>query len=107
MAIRAGGEFTRPDALTLLRPGGDEHYQQRPTRFIDSETGEQWLRAGEMAAFIRWVLGVEPLSGRTLRSRLGEVGVVGRRFEDYRPPHPKLNLYQLPEDLFPDPEGNR
>lgn len=101
MALKSAGEFTRPDALSLVRPGNadEQRYQQRPARFVDETTGEQWLRAGEMATYLRWVLGVEPLSHKLLRSRLKEIGVVGRVFEDYRPPHPKLNLYQLTDEL--------
>jgi hypothetical protein len=99
MVLKHQGEFTKPDALVLARPGEDQRYIQRPVRFIDSATGEQWVRAGELATYIRWVLGVEPLSHATLRARLSEVGVVGRLFEDYHPPHPKLNLYGLTEEL--------
>ena len=99
MAIKAQSEFSRTDALALGRPGETEGYQQRPVRFIDAQTGQQWVRAGETAAFVRWVMGVEPLSGATLRARLHEIGVEGRLFEDYRPPHPKLQLYELTEAL--------
>lgn len=99
LALKGQGEFTRADALVLLRPGNadEARYIQRPVRFVDAQTGDQWLRAGELATFVRWVVGVEPMSHGTLRARLHEIGVVGRLFEDYRPPHPKLNLYQLPE----------
>jgi hypothetical protein len=100
MAMKSLGEFTRSDAEALRRPGEDRGYMQRPVRFIDSTTGDQWLRAGETATFVRWVIGVEPLSGATLKARLHEIGVVGRPFEDYRPPHPKLNLYQLTDRLI-------
>jgi hypothetical protein len=106
MALRQAGEFTRPDAEQLRR-GTDERYQQRPIRFVDSQTGEQWLRAGEVATYLRWVLGVEPLSHASLRARLIEIGVVGRYFEDYRPPHPKLSLYQLTEALIETVDGGR
>ena len=102
MAIKAQREFTKTDALSLVRPSGngDEQYQQRPIRFVDKQTAEQWLRAGEAATFVRWVVGVEPMSHGTLRARLHEIGVTGRRFEDHRPPHPKLNLYQLTDELI-------
>jgi hypothetical protein len=101
MAIKHVGEFTKPDALSLVRPGDVEQtrYQQRPCRFIDKTTGEQWLRTGETAAFIRWVVGVEPLSHATLRARLHEIGVDGKLFEAWQPPHPKLQLYSLPDEL--------
>ena len=100
MALKRAGEFTRTDALELGRPGETEGHQQRPVRFIDSETGDQWVRAGETAAYVRWVLGVEPLAAATLRARLVEVGVVGRLFEDYRPPHPAATLTSLAEALI-------
>jgi hypothetical protein len=101
MAIKAQGTFAKSDALSLVRPGNnDEHYQQRPIRFVDKDTGEQWMRTGETATYVRWVVGVEPLSHATLRARLHEIGMTGRLFEDYRPPHPKLSLYQLPAELI-------
>jgi hypothetical protein len=108
MAIRRAGTFTKGDALALVRPGdaGDMRFAQRPTRFVDSSTGEQWIRAGETATYLRYVIGVEPLPHGTLRARLREIGIVGRYFEDYRPPHPKLALYQLTDELIEqvDPE---
>ena len=61
MALKAHGEFTRPDALSMLR-GGDPQWQRRPVRVIDRVTGEQYVRAGEAATFVRYVLGAEPLS---------------------------------------------
>lgn len=105
MAIRHAGEFTKPDAQQMLRGGEDQRWQQRPSRFIDSNTGEQWIRPGETATYLRHIVGVEPLSHSTLRARLREIGVVGRQFEDYRPPHPKLGLYQLSESLIEFVDG--
>lgn len=107
MAIRAAGEFTKSDALSMIRPsnGDAEHYQQRPSRFIDAQTGEQYLRSGETACYLRWVVGVEPLSHATLKARLHEIGVVTRPFEDYRPPHPKLQLCQLTDELIEQVTG--
>ena len=49
---------------------------------------------------VRLVVAVEPLSHATLRARLHEIGVVGRLFEDYHAPHPKVQLYQLPDELI-------
>lgn len=100
MALRRAGEFTRSDALALVRPGTeDTHFQQRPARLVDVTTGDQWVRAGETACYVRWVCGVEPLSHGMLRARLQEIGVVGRLFEDHRGVHPKANLYQLSDAL--------
>jgi hypothetical protein len=98
MALRNLGEFKRPDALALLRPSED--WSRRPVRFIDEESDEQWVRAGETATFVRWVCGAEPLAFSTLRGRLHQIGVEWRPFEDYRPPHPKINLYQLTDELI-------
>jgi len=104
MAIRRAGEFRRGDAEQMRR-GADPGLQRRPTRVVDAMTGEQWIRPGELAAYVRWVLGVEPLSHGTLRARLQEIGVDGRYFEDRRPPHPKLALYRLSESLIEGLEG--
>lgn len=103
MAIRHAGEFRKPDAQQMLR--GDERWQQRPCRFIDSQTGNQWIRPGETATYLRHIVGVEPLSHSTLRARLREIGVLRQHFEDYRPPHPKLDLYQLTESLIEYMDG--
>jgi hypothetical protein len=106
MAIKQAGQFMKGDALQLLR-GAEDRYQQRPLRFLDSQTGEQWLRVGETATYLRWVLGIEPLSPATMRARLVEIGVVGKLFEDYRPPHPKLRLLQLTEPLIEAVDGGQ
>lgn len=105
MAVKHAGEFMRPQALTLLK--SNDGYCHRPIRFLDCQTGEQWLRAGETGAFIRYVLGVEPLSPGYLKARLSEIGVVHRPFEDYRPPHPKLRMYQLTEELIEGAEDDQ
>jgi hypothetical protein len=99
MAMRDHGEFTRPDALALARPASADGWARRPVRFVDEQTQEQFVRAGETAAFVRWVCGKEPLSHSTLQGRLHQIGVEARRFEDYRPPHPKMVLFRLSEEL--------
>lgn len=99
MAIRAAGEFGKTEALSLVRGGEVDGWRQLPTRFIDAQTGEHWLRVGETATYIRYVIGVEPLPHSTLRARLHEIGIEGHGFEDYRPPHPKLQLYRLTGEL--------
>jgi hypothetical protein len=102
MALRNAGTFGKAEALSMIRPtdNGGPSYQQRPSRFIDEATGEQWVRPNELASYLRYVVGVEPLSHATLRARLREIGVAGQHFEDYRPPHPKLALYQLTDGLI-------
>jgi hypothetical protein len=100
MAIRGAGEFVKSDAMAMLRPGdnGDSAWRQRPLRFVDKQTDEQWVRAAEAITFVRYVVGAEPLAPSTFRARLAEVGVEAKRFEDYRPPHPKALLYRLTEE---------
>ena len=72
---------------------------RRPVRFVDDKTGEQFIRAGETIAFVRYVAGERGLHQSTLRARLSEIGVQAVRFEHHYSPHPKAVLYQLPEDL--------
>ena len=100
MAMRKRGSFTRLDAVAFVHsPAADRDQLRRPLRFVDRETAKQWVRVSEAATYLRHVQGVEPLSYQSLRSRLGEIGVECRLFEDYRPPHPKLTLYQLTDEL--------
>ena len=97
MALRHLGEFTRPDALALK--DRREEALRRPVRFIDAQTNEQWVRAGETAAFVRYVVGVDRIAQSTLQGRLQQIGVEAQRFEDYRPPHPKNVLFRLTDAL--------
>jgi hypothetical protein len=97
MALRSQGEFVRRDAEQLVR--GVEGWQRRPVRFVDDQTADQFLRAGETATFLWHVVGVRDLTRPGLRARLAEVGVEGHRFEAYQPPHPKLMLFQLTGEL--------
>jgi hypothetical protein len=98
MALRNHGEFTRPDAEQFVRPS-EENSVRRPVRFVDEKTGEQFLRAGETATFVRHVVGERSLQYSTLRARLAEIGVEAVRFEHHFTPHPKAVLYQLTDDL--------
>ena len=101
MAIRAQGEFTKPDALALQNAhrNDDGRWLRRPIRFIDRHTGHQYLRAGETATYLRYVLGAEPLSGGSLKGRLQEIGVEAEYPQDRRAPHPKARLYRLSAEL--------
>jgi hypothetical protein len=98
MALRNHGEFTRPDAEQFVRPS-EENSVRRPVRFVDEQTGEQFLRAGETATFVRHVVGERSLQYSTLRARLAEIGVEAVRFEHHFTPHPKAVLYQLTDEL--------
>jgi hypothetical protein len=97
MAMRNQGEFVRRDAEQLVK-GGDG-WQRRPVRFVDDQTSEQFVRAGETATFVWHTIGVRQLTRPGLAARLAEIGVENRRYEDRRPPHPKLSLFRLTEDL--------
>ena len=110
MALRGQGEFVRRDAEQLVR--GTEGWQRRPVRFVDTQTGEQFTRAGETATFIWHVIGVRALTRPSLKARLAEIGVESLRFEAYKPPHPKLSLFKLNDELIeyaeassPEPES--
>ncbi len=103
VALREQGEFGHPEARALLNRS--DTWFPRPTRFVDRETGEHWLRAGETIAFVRWVCGAEPLSARSLRGRLAEIGVEAKHFQAWDPPHPKAWLYQLTPELVEYAEG--
>ena len=71
LAIRAHGEFKYLDAKALLSARRDDnpgllHY---PIRFVDCQTGEQWLRRGETATICAG--SSVPIRSRTDRSRAG------------------------------------
>lgn len=112
MAIRNHGEFTRPDAERFIRPS-EESSVRRPVRFVDEESGKQFLRAGETIVWVRHVAGERNMTYSSLRARLSEIGVEAVRFEHHLAPHPKAVLYQLSEELVeyveaasPSPESS-
>ena len=92
MAIKGSGEFTKSDALSMISPrsssNGDEHYQQRPTRFVDAQTGEQWPASGRdrRRSCATSSGSAKPLSHATLRARLHEIGMGGCSSRSTSPP---------------------
>jgi hypothetical protein len=79
---------TRPDALAALlarntfdylaaRRLTDPHEitPPRPALLLDTQTGEQWMRVGELAAFWRHVVGTPAISYRSIEGRLAAIGV--------------------------------
>ena len=106
IALRNCGEFGHPEARALLN-GNGEAWLPRPIRFIDRETGEQWLRAGETITFVRWVCGAEPMSPTVLRGRLARIGVEAKYFQHHHSPHPKALLYRLTPELIEYVESTR
>lgn len=88
-------EFGRPEAHAFIRR---ELVPDRwPALLVDDHTGERWVRAGELATYLRHVYGVKGgISQSTLDSRLAEIGVARLYMEVRRPTgHPKLVLYRL------------
>lgn len=104
LAFRKFGEFTRLDALAILR-SPEQTWTRRPTCLIDSATGEMWLRERESATYLREILGVKPLTYKSLEARFREIGIELKHFEDRRPPHPKANLYRVPKGYTGSPEA--
>jgi hypothetical protein len=100
LALREIGTFSRLDALAIVRQPTAQ-WPRRPLCLTDKHTRERWLRAGEAATFLRYIVGVQPLKQTTLDARWKEIGVERRYFQDYRPPHPKARLYCVPEGLDP------
>jgi hypothetical protein len=107
LAIREHGEFKFLDAKALLSARRDDNpaLLSYPIRFVDCQTGEQWLRMGETATYLRWVVGADPLSHGSLKGRLADIGVEARHFQDWHPPHPKAWLYRLTPELVEFVEG--
>lgn len=97
MALRAHGEFKQPDAVQMGRGG---EWTTRPVRFIDSETGEQWIRASEAFYFVKHVCGAEKVDRGKLTDRAAAIGVERSRFEHHAEPHPKAVLYRLTAALI-------
>ena len=94
--LRATGEFERPQAQRMVR--GELADDELPVVLIDKVTAERWIRAGELATYLRHVHGgfKGGLSQSTLDSRLAEIGVPRVRMEVRRGgEHPDLVLYRL------------
>jgi hypothetical protein len=92
-------QFTRRAALELSDPTIDPRIPARPVVVIDTVDSSRWVRAGELATYVRHVIGATPLAQGTLDARIGEIG--GRReFIEIRRGgwHPKVVLYRFPED---------
>ena len=109
MALRAAGEFKQADAIAM---GRTSDWVKRPTRLIDRETGEQWIRANETFYFAKHVCGSERVDRGKLTDRVAAIGVTHRKFEHHFDPHPKATLYQLTDALIeyvgdpPEPAGD-
>ena len=86
MALRAQGEFKQADAIQM---GRGAEWLKRPVRFVDQDTDEQWVRAGETFFFVKHVAGAEKVDRGKLRDRLGAIGMSCTRFEHHADPHPK------------------
>ena len=96
MMLRAHKMFDRRTANALaanqLEPG------RQHIMLVDSVTGWRYLRAGEVAAYIRHLIGPPPMSQPTLDARLAEIGVDRVRYEERRGrSHPSVVFYVLPD----------
>lgn len=97
-AVHERGEFDRRQAHRYLRSDLDprEHW----VALVDSQTGELWIRVGELAAYMRHVYGVGVLSQHDLDARIAEIGGDRERLdEDHRSRggrHISLIFYRFP-----------
>lgn len=100
-ALSARPEFRRKDAIYYLKTPNDElRSYERPVCLIDAVTGERWLRAGELATWMRHVSTAHQggLSQSTLDSLLAEIGVTRHRLQTTgsKTPHLSFTLYRVP-----------
>jgi hypothetical protein len=94
--LRRRPVFTRRAAFELGDPSVPPDKIVRPALVIDN-AGPYWLRALELATYVRHVVGVHT-SQSTLDARVAEVGVGREHFEVRRgKEHPELVLYRLSE----------
>ena len=80
--------------------GRGAEWLKRPVRFVDQDTDEQWVRAGETFFFVKHVAGAEKVDRGKLRDRLGAIGMSCTRFEHHADPHPKAVMYRLTDALI-------
>lgn len=99
MANHAASSFTRLDALSIVKHPEDV-WPRKPVCFLDRESRELWVRAGEAAIYLRHIVGVSPLRDRTLEARWKEIGITRHEYQDRRAPHPKARLYRVPKGFL-------
>ena len=88
--------FNRWSALTLEDSSVGPERKNRPVLLLDRETGERWVRAAEVATFVRHCVGAPPISQATLDGRMGVIGVKRVVYEVRRDDeHPRVVLYRL------------
>jgi hypothetical protein len=105
-ALRGRGQFTRRAAMEMGDPTVDPRALLRPVVLIDSADAARWVRAGELATYLRHVVGVT-IAQTTLDARVGEIGGKRERMERRTggTRHPAIVLYRLPEDDGEEPDG--
>jgi hypothetical protein len=98
LGIQAAGAF-EPRHARLMRDDVDErHWTRRPLRIADAITGLLWVRVGELATYLRHVLGLR-LGHGWLDGRMSEIGAARESFEMRNgKTHPHCTLYRLPTD---------
>ncbi|MGZ4185018.1 MAG: hypothetical protein ACXVSF_06495 [Solirubrobacteraceae bacterium] len=75
LAALLGRKFDYHAARHLLDARKDEPSPPRPTLLIDAQTGEQWMRVGDLGTYWRHVLGVGTISHSAIDGRLSAIGV--------------------------------
>lgn len=98
--VRYHTRFERLAALAYADPDVAPRDKPRPALLVDSvEVGVRWARVGEVACFLRHVIGTGSMSQTTIDGRLSPLGI-GRRYFAERAVggNVKADLYRLPAD---------
>lgn len=96
MMLVARGVFDVRRAKALL--AGTLSPEQRQVLLVDKVTGWRYLRASEVATYIRLLIGPAPMAQPTLDARLAEIGIDRVRYEERRGRrHPAVVFYVLPD----------
>lgn len=100
LALQRRRLFTRAAALALSDPNIAPEQKTRPVVVHDGKTSRLWVRAGELATYLRHVVGTGPMPQSALDGRMAEVGADRMYFEKrIEEKHPHAVLYQLPEGI--------
>jgi hypothetical protein len=72
-----------------------------PAVLIDSQTGERWMRVGEVAAFLRHVIGIQTSSQTRIDGRLAGAGAERKLFtaKNANGRTEKADVYRLPGEV--------
>jgi hypothetical protein len=91
--------FNRLRALEYSDPLADPATKPRPALLVDKNTGERWMRVGEVACFLRHVLGTPSMTQPTIDGRLAAFYVDRKDFSAKGAAgYAKASLYRLPDE---------